>query len=533
MARHLPVLIVGAGPSGLMMACELKRHGIPFRIIDKKTEPATGSNATWIQTRTLEIFDAIGIVDRFIRKGHRCDTINFYLKGKSVATLPLKHIDSTYPYILMLPQHETEQLLTQILEESHIKVERSLELINLTQDDDGVTATIRLANGDLETITTDWLIGCDGANSTVRTKCQMQFPGQDIKEQFMVADAEMRSPLSANQIHVFFDKGTIFKEKGTLFTAFPWGSKHYRLTANLYQSAPRQNFHEHEVKQVVADRTYGNYVVESVSWISPFWIHSKIVDRMRHQSVFLVGDAAHIHSPAGGQGMNSGIQDAYNLAWKLALVIHKKSQSTLLESYHLERHPVMKHIVEKTDSLTNMVLFEKSFSTKLLKFSKMLTSVKKAKKIGMELTQLDTTYLNSPIIDYDHLQKRKVPSPGERALNIVLSDAKDLNHYLDSTNHTMLVFTGTKATKNHLIKIKELENALQQNFSGLIKILVISPKKLTEFEDVLIDHVGSIYQKYGVKSSAVYIIRPDNMISYYSDTIDPQAVKEFLRKIFI
>lgn len=150
---HLPVLIVGAGPTGLMMACELARYGIDFRIIDKKIEPTQGSNATWIQARTLEIFDAIGIGESFLKIGHKCEAINFYAHGKALANIPLTQINSTYPFILMLPQSETERLLNEKLEKSKMRVERSVELINIKQTEKGVISTIRLANGEQHTIT--------------------------------------------------------------------------------------------------------------------------------------------------------------------------------------------------------------------------------------------------------------------------------------------------------------------------------------------------------------------------------------------
>lgn len=527
---HLPVLIVGAGPTGLMMACELERHGIPFRIIDKKSEPTQGSNATWIQARTLEIFDTLGIVDCFLKRGHKCETINFYIKGKVSATISLAQIDSTYPFVLMLPQSETEQLLNDRLKESKICVERSLELVNIKQTNHGIMSTIRLSNGDTEDFTSDWLIACDGANSTVREKSSIPFPGEDFPEQFMVADAKMSSFLSTNEIHAFVDKGTIFPERGTLFSAFPWGLNDYRLSANLYLENPRQTFTEQEVREVVAERTYGNYIVKSVSWISPFWIHSKIVDQMQHGSIFLAGDAAHIHSPAGGQGMNTGMQDAFNLAWKLALVIKRKANVSLLKSYQSERFPIVKKVVDQTDYYTNMVLFNKSFFNQLKKLNhEILAHPHLSKKIGEQLTQLDIHYKKSPVINYEGKPNAKSPLQGERAPNVRINDSKKLYEYLSNTLHNILLFTGNNPSEDELDKIIELQNLIKNHFSDLVKTFVITNKHLEKVNNIIMDSIDSICHRYKVSKYCIFIIRPDHYIAYYSTGIDLASIETFLQ----
>lgn len=528
---QLPILIVGAGPTGLMMACELERHDIPFRIIDKKSEPTQGSNATWIQPRTLEIFDSVGIVDPFLRKGHRCEAINFYVKGKQIVQIPLNQIDSTYPFILMLPQSETERLLNKKLAESKIPVERSRELINIKQTNQGIVSTIRLPSGETEDITSDWAIACDGANSIVRENCQIPFPGEDIPEQFMVADAKMNSYLPTEEIHVFFDKGTIFPDKGTIFSAFPWGSKDYRLSANLYSPVPRQTFYPHEVKEVVAERTYGNFIVESVSWISPFWIHGKIVKQMRNGSIFLAGDAAHIHSPAGGQGMNTGIQDAFNLAWKLALVIKRKALPSLLDSYHQERHPIVEEIVNQTDHFTNMLLFDKSFFSKLKKYGHELSKNSNlSKKISEELTQIKIHYENSPSINYQEKPGSRSPRQGERIPDVLMEYSKHLYGYLQNTMHNVLIFMGDRPSKINLKSIDELQNLINKKFSDLVKVFVITNKNLPNIDNIIPDSDGAIHQKYHVNAAAIYIIRPDNYIAYYSSKLDPVEIEHFLKQ---
>lgn len=533
MSEHLPVLIIGAGPSGLMMAAELARHGVSFRIIDKKPEPTLSSNATWIQTRTLEIFNQLGLADHFLKAGHPCDAINLYTNGKLSAKIPFSSLDSTYPFILTLAQAETERILIEHLERLKGQVERSLELIDVKQENNRVISKLKYADGHTETITSDWLIACDGANSTIREKSGIIFQGKDLPEQFMVADTQMGSYLPNNEMHVFFDKGTIFPEKGTLFAAFPCGSNKYRINANLYLDAPRQSFTAKEVKEVVTERTYGNYTIESVSWISPFWIHDKIVNNMRNNSIFLVGDAAHIHSPAGGQGMNSGIQDAYNLAWKLALVIKEQAKPSLLDSYQLERYPIMNEIVKQTGHLTEMALFDSTFYEKLHTFCRKISkSPPFANKIAMQVTQLSLQYHDSPIINYEK-KLTKSPKQGERAPDVKINPSMRLSDYLRNTQHNVLLFTGLSFEKNNLQKIITLETWLTQNYPNLIRAHLISTEKNGDADKIIFDSNNAIHNAYHMKKPALYILRPDNTIAYYSNKFEIAPIEQFLESYLV
>lgn len=531
---HLPVLIVGAGPSGLMMACALARHNISFRIIDKKSEPTKGSNATWIQTRTLEILEIMGMVDGFLKRGHICEGINFYAQGEHLFTFPLKQVDSNYPFILMLPQRETEHLLQNKLEKSHIEVERATELIDIQKIRDGVHSTVRRSNGELEEIKSDWVIACDGANSVVRQKCHLAFSGEDLSEQFMVADAKMSSYLPTNEIHIFFDKGTVFPEKGTLFSAFPWGENNYRLSANLYLSHPRITFTAQEVKEVVADRTYGNYIVESVNWITPFWIHGRMVNELCSDRIFLVGDAAHIHSPVGGQGMNTGLQDAFNLAWKLALVIQGKAQPLLLDTYSIERSPVIKNIVEKTEFFTKKMLFDQTFLGQLKKWGHLIAEEPPLlKKASNELTQVSLSYEKSPIIDYQMELNKEAPLPGERAPNVIMGDKMALYHYFSVTAHTILIFIPSEAEGHDLKAIHPFKKQIEERFPGLLNVITICKENIVGIEGGIVDKSGKIYEHYHVAGWAVYIIRPDNYIAYYSEKITPLQIEHFFNHYLI
>lgn len=520
---NLPVLIVGAGPTGLMMACLFARQGISFRIIEKKPERTLASNATWIQTRTLELLDQIGILDRFIKMGHPCASINLYAEGKQLSQLSLKHIDSIYPFILMLPQSKTEQILEEYLNELNHQVERSLELTDIKCTNETATSTLRHSDGHTEIIVSDWLIACDGANSIVREKCGFHFSGEDLTEQFMVADATIDfSHMPKDQIHFFFDPGTVL-------AAFPLGENRYRLAANLHLDYPRQNFYGKEVIELVQERARGKYYVSDVEWISPFWIHGKIVEHMQKGPIFLAGDAAHIHSPAGGQGMNMGIQDAYNLAWKLSLVINEKAKPLLLESYQKERYPIVKKSVAQNEFYTKLALFNDLFLLKLKKFSHDLSNRSHEnleKGIGNQLTQLDIEYKKSPIINYGH--ESKLLHPGQRAPDVFVGNST-IYRYLSNTLHTILLFTGSNPSEEVLVKINDFQKSLENHYPDLIKTYVVQEEPLKTFNSTIVDTNLIIHKSYRVKIPSIYIIRPDTYIAYCSGNLESQSIEKFLR----
>lgn len=511
-------MIVGAGPTGLMMACSLARLGIEFRIIDKKSKRTAASNAIWIQTLTIELFDRMGIAKQFIKAGQPCLAINFYIDGKYLSQLPLNEIDSIYPFILMLPQSETERILEEDLNTFHHFVERSLELIEIEHGSDGTISTLKQSDGQLEKIKSDWLIACDGANSFVRQKCDIDFPGEDLTEQCLVADATIKSSyLPKDQTHFFFGPRTTL-------VAFPLGSEKYRLVANLDLDHPRTIFTEREVIEIVQERAHGNYYITNVKWISLFWIHGRIANLMRKHSIFLVGDAAHVHSPAGGQGMNTGLQDAYNLAWKLALVIQEKAAPSFLDSYQAERYPVVKEIVEQNEYFTKMALFDKNFLSTLQKFGRKLSKNNKHffKEIGNQLTQLAIQYKNSPIIAYG---KQHSPKPGERAPNVIINHIS-LYQYFKKSLHHILLFTGTNPNKKQLEEFTTLQEQLNNMYSDLINTYIVS--NIASAKLTIEDLNGVLHEAYKITKPAMYLIRPDNYIAYYSEDLNLASIVNFL-----
>jgi len=346
-ATKLPVIVNGAGPVGLTMACELARHGVEFRIFEKNAEPSAESRALGIFPRTLEVFSTIGILDEVLAEGQRLGAISLYNDTRRLARMDFGHIDSPYPFAISLPQSRTERILQARVEALGARVERQMELTGLEQDAEGVRARYRHADGTEETIEGSWLLGCDGAHSAVRHLMGMTFQGAQYEEEFLLADVKVESDLPLDEAHLFFSKDGVF-------AYFPFRGGRGRIIADQRPGAKHQGEEPgiEEIEEIVKRRCFHRLEVSDAVWKAWFRISHRMVQHYWSGRVYLAGDAAHIHSPAGGQGMNTGIQDAFNLGWKLALAARGVAEPKLLESYEAERMPVARAVVNLTDRMT-------------------------------------------------------------------------------------------------------------------------------------------------------------------------------------
>src|SRR4030095_8331631 len=324
-------LVVGAGPVGLTMPNELARHGVRCRIIDRAAERSQTSRALAIFPRTLEAFETMGLADRFVAQGLRLHGLSLHHGQEEIAQIDLTSVASPFPFALGLPQSETERLLGENLCSLGIEVERGVELTGLTQTSDAVRAVLRRSDGREESVETPWLIGCDGAHSATRHILGMDFEGAQYDESFILADVQLESTLARDRVHLFLG------EDGVL-GVIPFAQNRWRIVANIPPESRRDqslpDLTLPEVQALLDRRTVPGLQASVPVWLARFHISHRKVRQFRQLRVFLAGDAAHIHSPAGGQGMNTGIQDAFNLGWKLALVVRGNALARLLASYH-------------------------------------------------------------------------------------------------------------------------------------------------------------------------------------------------------
>ena len=380
------VLVIGAGPTGLVLALWLVRMGVRVRIVDKALHAGTTSRALAVQARTLELYESLDLAQPVLDEGVRVRAINLWARGHHAA-----HVDmftgnelSRYPFALFYPQDRHEQLLETRLAEAGVRVERGVEITQL----DGTTATTAAG----ERIAARFVAGCDGAHSIVRSAIGAEFEGGTYSHVFYVADVLARGPTMNDEIHVAFDDDDFL-------ACFPLGGSHARLIGDLRRTGDDLTWND--VSRRIIDNL--KIDVDEVRWFSVYRVHHRVASRFADGARFLLGDAAHIHSPVGGQGMNTGIGDAINLAWKLASVIHGRASAELLDSYAAERVPFAHKLVATTDRAFELISSDSKLATTLRNdviphLLPMLFKFDAARRFAFRtVSQIEIAYRDSPL----------------------------------------------------------------------------------------------------------------------------------------
>jgi 2-polyprenyl-6-methoxyphenol hydroxylase-like FAD-dependent oxidoreductase len=339
------VLIAGAGPTGLVLALWLSKQGVGVRIIDKAEGVGATSRALAVQARTLELYRQLDLTEEILLQGHKVPAINLWVKGKNEARISFDMVsEALTPYgPFIYPQDQHERLLVERLERLGITVERNTELLGFSDAGDHVVATVRDPHGVSQTCEVDYLAGCDGAHSVVRQTMGIGFSGGTYQQLFYVADIEAAGPALNGELHIDLDEADFLM-------VFPLKGQDRGRLVGTVRGEPAT--HAENLKfEDVSDRAriHMKVNVNKVNWFSTYRVHHRVAEHFRKGRVFLLGDAAHIHSPAGGQGMNTGIGDAINLAWKLKAVLAGQGSDNLLETYEIERRAFARKLVATTD----------------------------------------------------------------------------------------------------------------------------------------------------------------------------------------
>jgi 2-polyprenyl-6-methoxyphenol hydroxylase-like FAD-dependent oxidoreductase len=548
-AAETDVLIAGAGPTGLTLACELVRRGVRCRIIDKAAGPSVHSKALGVHARTLELLEKLEVTADMVRQGQPVRTANIYAGGRRLAHVEINNLPTPYPFILILPQSQTEQLLNQRLTALGGGVEWNTELTDLAPAADQVRATVKTATGATQSLTSAWLVGCDGAHSTVRHKLQLSFQGAGYEESFYLADLAIEGDLAHDAMHGFLSRDG-------LLIIFPLPAGRFRLVvAESPRIPPKTEPTLADFQQWMdqrARRPGGQRLqLRQPEWLAHFRIHRRQVPSLRQGRIFLAGDAAHIHSPAGGQGMNTSIQDAINLAWKLALVIRGEAREDLLDSYQAERHPVASEVLAGTDRLTRMVTLHNPFLQMLRNGAlSLLTRLESVKHRLLEnATELSIAYPRSPIVAEDIAAApggdaaasrafRAGPRPGARAPDgpLFATDSvaiRSLFDVLRQPDHVLLIFAGPQATAQRQGELQTLCQRVQKVFDGQVSpylVLMADRHQDAPTSLLLHDPQGQLHRIYGAAAECLYLIRPDGYIGYRSRPADLDRLAAYLNK---
>lgn len=520
--NNIDVLIVGAGPSGLMMACQLALHNISFRIIDKKNSRTNYSGALIIQARTLEIFQQMGIAQSTIENGIIANGIKLIFHGEKILTIPVGDIGqglSVFPYLLLHEQSKTEQLLTDFIRNYGFDIERETELLQFIQDSGSVTSIIQHVIGEEETITSKYLIAADGAHSTVRKQLQIPFEGEAYPISLFVTDCQAKVDFPSDHLCFSFSDNTT-----TGF--FPLQNERWRVDSTVSKEMENKDpLNFDDIEKGFGDRTRMNVKIYDPEWFSVFQVNERVASSYHQNRCFLVGDAAHIHSPVGAQGMNTGLQDSYNLAWKLALVILKKAKTTLLDSYSTERIVVAQKVVNGTKRAFNFVtsrnFFTKTFRVRILPtiLQFVLPLLIKQKVIRhfffRRISQIGVQYRKSSFSHQTSQGKfpRLTPKPGERIPYYTYNENGSAINIQDKvTGKTFHLFIFSKITSpDSIIRVVE-------KYSHLISMETIP----FTFE------TSNLYKQFGIENYGCYLIRPDQYIAYRSCKPDAGHFENYL-----
>jgi 2-polyprenyl-6-methoxyphenol hydroxylase-like FAD-dependent oxidoreductase len=344
--RDTNVLIIGAGPTGLVLALWLTHLGVRVRIIDKTAEPGTTSRALAVQARTLELYNQIGLADEVVKRGRKVAAVNLWVEGRKAAHAVIGEFGagiSPFSFALVFPQDDHERLLIERLAAVGVNVERQAELVDFQEVNNRVLARLKLKDGSFETCESTYIAGCDGAHSVVREQLKIGFPGGTYSHLFYVADVEASGDVMNGELHAGL-------EKTDFLIVFPLVAEgRVRLVGTMGErsEAGREDLSWNDVSKRVIE--WMHLDIKHVNWFSTYRVHHRVADHFQKGRAFLIGDAAHVHSPVGGQGMNTGIGDAINLAWKLAAVLHGRAEPSLLDTYETERIAFARRLVATTD----------------------------------------------------------------------------------------------------------------------------------------------------------------------------------------
>ncbi|WP_036528785.1 FAD-dependent monooxygenase [Nocardia sp. CNY236] len=516
------ILIVGAGPTGLTLGIELLRRGVPCRIIDKAAGPAATSRSFTLHARTLELFEMAGFADRFLERGIRSVSMDYSFRGVAeVARLDFTELDSRHAYILVISQNVTERILRDRFTELGGDIEWDTELQALTGGSGTpVTATVTTPNGNQKRIRAGWVVGCDGLRSTVRTHLGLDFTGDDydgVEMRMMDVPLSGKTP-ATDRVHYMIDQ-----DRMVLVTKLPEDTWRILISdpgANDNAMATRESF-----QTVIDDHFAGAVTLGNPEWISTFRVWRRLSAGYGHHGIYLCGDAAHIHSPAGGQGMNACIQDAVNLGWKLALVARHGASLELLDSYERERRPIAEQVIAGTHLLHRVIMAHGTSLTDRLAITREPGfNTRAIRQIsGLAYTYRDTIDVESEPSPVDEL------ASGDRAPDATVTPSLRVHDLLRHPDHTLLVL---QRRREPLVdhRVDTLPTHLRRRYGDRVRTAVIATKDLTTPSPGTFTATDTTaHDLYGTATGdGLALIRPDGYIALRCAITDEKALTGYL-----
>jgi 2-polyprenyl-6-methoxyphenol hydroxylase-like FAD-dependent oxidoreductase len=539
----LDVLVVGAGPSGLTLAGQLARFNVRFRIIDKALDRARESRALAVQARSLEVLQCLGLGEALAGRGRTTTRLLLHVDRDAPVAIDLGHLgrpDTRFPYILFVSQADTEAVLSEHLESLRIMIERGVELVGFQDDQDSLLCLLRHSGAREERMRVKYLVGCDGAHSTVRKGANISFEGGAYPQEFALGDVEADGLLPLGAIHAF-GAGRGFAMFFPLGKPTTWrimameaGPPLNRVISD-HDEVTTHELSLPELQAIVDDPTFASVKLHDPAWLTRFRLHHRQAAQYRNGRAFLAGDAAHIHSPVGGQGMNTGIQDAWNLGWKLALVVHAQADDRLLDTYHSERWPVGRTLLRATDRLFGMFARSVSGSQAVMWLRRALVRGLVApalarpsiRALGFHfVSQLGIHYRTSPMVAEGDPPLRRGPRAGDR-----LPDARVRR--AGATTYLQQELSGPHL---HLLLCGPVDAWDERQLSELVqrfpRLIAITHLTRVEGPGALVDVEAEALGRLGVETTAQYVVRPDGHVAFRCAGTDVGGASAYLARWF-
>lgn len=515
MKQTTDVMITGAGPTGLSLACQLIRHGVDFVILDKKDCVTPYSKAIGVHARTLEIYEQIDLAQQALEQGTVAGKGRLLVDGEVRAEIDFSQIGkglSAYPFVLLLEQSKNEKLLYEYLQAHGKDVHWNTELEDFTQSDSRLTAHVKTLNGDTQTIEAKYMVGCDGPRSVVRHSLGLEFGGSTFERMFYVADAQVDWRFTHDALHI-----CLAKESFAVF--FPLkGEKRYRIVGVFPEEFAKDegDILYEEIEARIRQLAQFELDIHDVEWFSTYKVHTRHAGRFSAGRCFLAGDSAHIHSPAGAQGMNTGIQDAYNLAWKLALVLRDVADENLLDTYNEERLENARNLLRTTDRMFQfaagdewwLALLRTNVLPPVAGYILGLDSVRNF--IFPLLSQTGINYRHSSLSRHAGDEDFRVKA-GDRMPYVVLDGASSYDRLREPKFH-LVAFSNDESERQALKANVESEYAQLIDFNGF------------RFND-------DIAEVFGRDRAFTVFLRPDNYIAFISSKTSFTEVDNYLRRV--
>ncbi len=545
------VLILGAGPVGMTLANELKRHGVTPRIVDKAPSIREVSKAMILHVRTQEVLDKVGVEAKIQQVSQPLKEVVVHAYGKHIGSWDLDEIDSPFRHPVIIGQNRTQHILLDQLTENGVHVEWNTEAISFELAADCATTVLRNSDGKEETVRAGYVVGCEGSNSMIRRTLNFSFEGERYSgEQFIQADCRIKWSLPKGRSYLFLTaEGYMMviefpDDVVRVFISLPdasvtgaqEASKQFGAVEATNEEPTLEEIHHH------LERLSGySCELSDPIWLARYRTSHRYTNHFSQGRAFIAGDAAHVHVPIGGQGMNTGIQDAFNLGWKLAGVVNGNLHKDILASYHSERHPVAENLINGTNFAYKGILHPSEARQRATRlFGPFLIRNERVQDfMRSTLEELKVFYPHSPL--NLNLGGSNGPKPGERVLDSTMVRASDiatvtLNELTANVAWTLLLFSGME-TKDAVQALAAFSAEITNHYSGkIVPYLILAdkqvPQDLPSDPYILLDALHTTHHRYGISNPGFYLLRPDTYVSARGPIAQKDQLLSFLKTLF-